>query len=98
MHSRSTRSRRPRTASDRLTAAVRWAGRLLCWTLAVAMLTAATEAVVAPGAAWWQDAWQAPWYLVPVWALTWAVLRMTEKYVAGRNDEEVVPADFDRAA
>jgi hypothetical protein len=98
MPSRSTRSRRPRTASDRLAAAVRWAGRLLCWTLAVAMLTAATEAVATPEAAWWQGAWQTPWYLVPVWALAWAALRMREKYGAGRDDEVDVPADFDRAA
>ncbi|MFF1451271.1 hypothetical protein ACFVYF_24515 [Streptomyces sp. NPDC058274] len=98
MHSRSTRSRRPRTTADRLAAAVRWAGRLLCWTLAVAMPAAAAEAVVAPQADCWQAAWQAPWYLVPVWALAWAVLRIREKYVAGRDDEEDVPADFDRAA
>ncbi|SER87768.1 hypothetical protein SAMN04487983_102434 [Streptomyces sp. yr375] len=59
--------------------AARWAGRLLCWTLAAAMASAAVEAVVSPSAGWWRTAWPLPWYLVPAWAVLWAALRAREK-------------------
>ncbi|WP_367323408.1 hypothetical protein [Streptomyces sp. HUAS ZL42] len=77
------------------------AGRLLCWTLAAAMLGAAVEAVFSPDADWWQAAWPVPWYLVPAWALLWAALRAWEKRTQrlGRHEtDEDVPADFDKAA
>ncbi|MFJ3333228.1 hypothetical protein [Streptomyces sp. NPDC086766] len=89
-----------RAGGHRIGTAVRWAGRLLCWTLAVAMAAAAVDAVFAPAAGWWRAGWPLPWCLVPVWALLWAVLRAREKRVRGdgRCTGEGVPADFGRAA
>ncbi|MDX2677087.1 MULTISPECIES: hypothetical protein [Streptomyces] len=81
--------------------AARWAGRLLCWTLAAAMASAAVEAVVKPGAGWWRTAWPLPWYLVPVWALLWAALRAREKRTTGAGRpgaDENVPTDYDEIA
>ncbi|WP_037672178.1 hypothetical protein [Streptomyces griseus] len=80
--------------------AVRCAGRLLCWTLGVAMLAAATEEVLSPAAGWWRAAWPVPWYLVPAWTLLWAALRAWEKRGRGhgRPTDEDVPADYDQAA
>ncbi|WP_327314790.1 hypothetical protein [Streptomyces sp. NBC_01235] len=80
--------------------AARWAGRLLCWTLAAAMASAAVEAVFKPSAGWWRTAWPLPWYLVPAWALLWAALRAREKRTgAGRpGADENVPTDYDEIA
>ncbi|MER5756576.1 hypothetical protein [Streptomyces sp. NPDC002088] len=89
---------------DRRTGPARWAGGLLCWTLAGAMLTAATEAVLQPAAGWWHTMWPLPWFLVPVWALLWAALRAREKYGDeygdddGRHTGNDAPTDYDKAA
>ncbi|MFJ3222523.1 hypothetical protein ACIPJS_04050 [Streptomyces sp. NPDC086783] len=103
MKSRAGRRRTPthRTggaASCGLSEAVRWAGRLLCWTLAAAMLGAAAEAVLQPTSGWWGVLWRVPWCLTPVWGLTWAVLRKREKSAAGRDRDEEVPEEFGEAA
>lgn len=80
--------------------AARWAGRLLCWTLAAAMASAAVEAVAEPSAAWWRTAWPLPWYLAPAWALLWAALRAREKRTGADRPgvDENVPTDYDEIA
>ncbi|GGZ37064.1 hypothetical protein [Streptomyces poonensis] len=75
-----------------------WAGRLLCWTLAGAMLTAAAEALLAPDVTWWRVLWPLPWCLVPVWALTWAALRIREKRLLRRAADEEPTPTWDTAA
>ncbi|MGW3862983.1 hypothetical protein ACWEDZ_16025 [Streptomyces sp. NPDC005047] len=72
-----TRGRRAYT--DRTGRAVQWAGRLLCWSLATGMASAATEALLHPETDWWPLLWPLPWYLTPVTALTWGILRLREK-------------------
>ncbi|MFF3966120.1 hypothetical protein ACFYZI_31680 [Streptomyces griseorubiginosus] len=73
---------RHRTGRGRLARAVRYAGRLLCWSLGTAMASAATDLLLAPHAQWWSYAWPAPWILTCAFALTWAVLRACEKHAA----------------
>ncbi|WP_432101480.1 hypothetical protein [Streptomyces sp. WAC 04229] len=89
------------SAPGRRRTAVQWAGRLLCWSLALAMVTAAVEALFHPGAAWWLLAWPVPWCLTPITALAWGLLRLREK-ATGRppcDDQEDLPAeDWDQAA
>ncbi|WP_266388047.1 hypothetical protein [Streptomyces canus] len=86
-----------------LALAVRWAGRLLCWSLGAGMATAAVDLTVAPRASWWPTLWPLPWYTTAASALLWAVLRAREKYVLSggdddpRTDEEVY-AEWDQAA
>ncbi|CAM5336704.1 hypothetical protein [Streptomyces fumanus] len=82
----------------RLTRAVRWAGRLLCWSLAAGMATAATHLLLAPRAAWWHAVWLLPWYLTCAAALTWAVLRAREKAAQHPPDDDTRPDHWDRAA
>ncbi|MFE4054472.1 hypothetical protein [Streptomyces sp. YIM B13518] len=54
---------RRRHHRDRLARAVQWTGRLLCWSLATGMPTAATELLLTPQAGWWPALWPRPWYL-----------------------------------
>ncbi|WP_037682568.1 hypothetical protein [Streptomyces cellulosae] len=87
-----------------LTRAVRYAGRLLCWSLGAGMTTAAVDITVAPSAPWWQLLWPLPWYAACVSALAWAVLRAREKSLGGRvggddpESYEDVFAEWDQAA
>ncbi|WP_411091040.1 hypothetical protein [Streptomyces sp. 049-1] len=89
------------SAPGRRRTAAQWAGRLLYWSLALAMVTAAVEALFHPGAAWWPFLWPAPWHLTPAAALTWGLLRLREK-AAGRppcDEHDDLPAeDWDQAA
>ncbi|OIJ66244.1 hypothetical protein [Streptomyces mangrovisoli] len=80
--------------------AVRWAGRLLCWTLAAGMLTAAVQAGLRPGAGWWRALWTLPWWLAACSVMLWAGLRAAEKrrLRLARAADEGVPADYDRIA
>ncbi|MFE6284311.1 hypothetical protein [Streptomyces sp. NPDC057877] len=71
----------------------RHAGRLLCWSLAAGMLTAATDLLLAPSPAWWHTAWPLPWYAACASAVTWAVLRSREKRAAADR-----PPEWERAA
>ncbi len=73
---------RHRTGRGRLARAVRYAGRLLCWSLGTAMASAATDLLLAPHAQWWSYAWPAPWILTCASAVAWAVLRALEKNAA----------------
>ncbi|MCQ4205496.1 hypothetical protein ACFW5W_36770 [Streptomyces sp. NPDC058783] len=55
---------------------------------------AATETLLHPGAGWWPLLWPLPWYLTPVAALTWGILRLREK-AARRppDDHDDLPAE-----
>ncbi|MFE1036953.1 hypothetical protein ACFW40_34395 [Streptomyces sp. NPDC058807] len=88
------RRHRPRT---RFTRAVQYAARLLCWSLTAGMTTATAELLLSPQADWWQALWPAPWYLTPLTALTWAVLRAREKSEQNPPDEDT-PPEWDQAA
>ncbi|MFJ8785462.1 MULTISPECIES: hypothetical protein [unclassified Streptomyces] len=86
-----------------LALAVRWAGRLLCWSLGAGMVAAAVDLTVAPRASWWQTLWPLPWYTTAASALLWAVLRAREKCVLSGGDDdpqtdEEVYAEWDQAA
>ncbi|MFF7307797.1 hypothetical protein [Streptomyces sp. NPDC008137] len=59
--------------------AVQLAGRLLCWSLALAMVAAALDAVLHPHSGWWGAAWPLPWWLAAGAALAWIALRAREK-------------------
>ncbi|MFE6336205.1 hypothetical protein ACFVOK_23820 [Streptomyces sp. NPDC057798] len=83
---------------NRLTRAVQWTGRLLCWSLAAGMTTAATELLFAPQASWWPALWPLPWYLTCVTALTWAILRAREKAAQHPPEEDTLPDQRDQAA
>jgi hypothetical protein len=94
---------RPVAPVGPLTRAVRYAGRLLCWSLGVGMAAAALDVTVAPSARWWPALWPVPWYLTCASALAWALLRAREKSVAGGGDDdpqadEEVYAEWDQAA
>ncbi|MFJ8468799.1 hypothetical protein [Streptomyces swartbergensis] len=72
-------------------------GRLLCWSLAAAMITAGVDAVLDPRADWWAVAWSLPWWLFGAAVLAWGVLRSREK--AGRRPPHgSVRSDWERAA
>ena len=77
--------------------AVRYAGRLLCWNLAVGMVTAAVGASD-PHARWWHLAWPLPWYLTCASAVTWGVLRVHEKADSSPPGEEEPPREWEQAA
>ncbi|MFC8407464.1 hypothetical protein ACFUG9_28330 [Streptomyces griseoincarnatus] len=94
--SRSTRHDSP--APRRLTLAVRWAGRLLCWSLAAGMTTAALDLLATPQAAWWPTVWPLPWYLTGLSVPAWAILRAREKTTQQPPDEDTLPDHWDRAA
>jgi len=85
-----------------LALAVRWAGRLLCWSLAAAMATAAVDVTASPHAGWWHTFWPLPWYLTCASAVAWAALRAREKSTGGgRRDplsDQDVHTDWDQAA
>ncbi|MEU0070976.1 hypothetical protein ABZ027_15745 [Streptomyces sp. NPDC006332] len=88
-----------------LTRAVRYAGRLLCWSLGVGMAAAAVDFIVSPDAPWWQTIWPLPWYTTCASALAWALLRAREKSTGGPADgdddprtEEDVHTEWDQAA
>ncbi|MFF5983549.1 hypothetical protein ACFY78_32375 [Streptomyces olindensis] len=59
--------------------AVQVSARLLCWSLAAAMITAAVDASLGPRAGWWGVVWLLPWWLFGAAALAWTVLRAREK-------------------
>ncbi|GAA2940999.1 MULTISPECIES: hypothetical protein [Streptomyces] len=59
--------------------AVQLSGRLLCWSLAAAMITAALDVVLDPRARWWDALWSLPWWLAGGAALAWIALRAREK-------------------
>lgn len=71
--------RRHRTPHGRRDRAVQSAGRLLCWSLATAMASAATDILLDPRAPWWPYTWPAPWILTGASALTWMLLQAREK-------------------
>ncbi|WP_344599335.1 hypothetical protein [Streptomyces glaucus] len=80
--------------------AARFAERLLCWSLAAGMVTAAVDAVFEPPARWWHTAWPLPWWLTGASVLAWVVLRAREKAARSSPADEVeeVPGDWGRAA
>ncbi|MEU2582329.1 hypothetical protein ABZ612_05030 [Streptomyces avermitilis] len=102
MNSDTGRADTPRSGQarlGRLDGAQRRAGRVLCWTHAVAMLTAAAQAVLSPGFTGWGHLWPLPWYLIPVTGITWALLRARYKRALHRQSiEEGIHADFDQIA
>ncbi|MFF7642206.1 hypothetical protein [Streptomyces canus] len=84
-----------------LTSAVRWAGRLLCWSLAAAWTAAAVDVTASPHTGWWDTLWPLPWYLTCASAVAWAALRAREKSTGGGRDprtEEGVRTEWDQAA
>ncbi|MFJ7773478.1 hypothetical protein ACIQ1J_35130 [Streptomyces sp. NPDC097107] len=82
----------------RLALAVQWAGRLLCWSLAAGMTTAALDLLLDPQALWWRSAWPLPWYLTCLSTLAWAVLRACEKASQRPPDEDTLPEHWVQAA
>ncbi len=77
--------------------AVQLSGRLLCWSLAAAMTTAALDAVLDPHTRWWGAVWSLPWWLACAAAVAWAVLRACEK-AARRPPYGGVQSDWEQAA
>ncbi|MEV5463639.1 hypothetical protein [Streptomyces sp. NPDC002788] len=77
--------------------AVRVTGRLLCWSLAAAMITAAVDAVLDPQAGWWAAAWSLPWWLFGATALVWGALRAREK-ADRRPPHDTLRSDWEQAA
>ncbi|MEU6470549.1 hypothetical protein ABZ927_37850 [Streptomyces massasporeus] len=59
--------------------AVQLSGRLLCWSLAAAMVSAAADASLHPHLSWWGAVWPLPWWSACLAALAWTVLRAYEK-------------------
>ncbi|MEW2266065.1 hypothetical protein ACGF5T_30815 [Streptomyces sp. NPDC047853] len=92
----SSTARRP--TAHRTARATQWAGRLLCWTLAAGMITAAADLLLAPRAPWWGALWPVPWYLTGLSLAAWAVLRAREKATQRPPDEEHLPDNWDQAA
>ncbi|MDH6568371.1 hypothetical protein M2160_003392 [Streptomyces sp. SAI-117] len=91
----------PDRPAGHLALAVRWAGRLLCWSLAAAWSAAAVDLTVPPQAGWWDTLWPLPWFLTCACAVAWAALRAREKSRAGGHDPQTemdVRADWDQAA
>ncbi|PNV30852.1 hypothetical protein C1708_33425 [Streptomyces sp. DH-12] len=91
-------TRHHRVSAPRLTRSAQRAGRLLCWSLTAGMTTAATDLLLTPQADWWQALWPAPWYLIPLAALTWAALRAHEKAEQHPSDDDTLPDQWDQAA
>jgi hypothetical protein len=82
----------------RLTRAVQWTGRLLCWSLAAGMTTATTELLLTPEAGSWPSLWPLPWYLTCLTTLAWAILRAREKDAQHPPDEDLLPDQWDQTA
>ncbi|WP_329266417.1 hypothetical protein [Streptomyces pseudovenezuelae] len=81
--------------------AVRWAGRLLCWSLAAAWAAAAVDLTASPHLGWWDALWQLPSCLTCASAVAWAVLRAREKSAGGGSDPRTgndVRTEWDQAA
>lgn len=55
--------------------ATRWAGILLCWAHAAAMVLTAAEAMLGPTSGWWVVTWA----LTAVLFIAWALLRLAQK-------------------
>ncbi|MGZ3103498.1 hypothetical protein [Streptomyces sp. H72] len=91
-----TRRRSP--TAHRTTRAVRWAGRLLCWSLAAGMAAAATDLLLTPQGPWWGALWPLPWYLAGLSLAAWAILRIREKATQCPPDEDTLPDSWDQAA
>ena len=77
--------------------AVRVAGRLLCWSLATAMASAAVDVLLDPQPRWWRAAWPLPWWLACAAAVAWGVFRAREK-AARRPPRGGVRGDWEQAA
>ncbi|KOV95835.1 hypothetical protein ADK65_29385 [Streptomyces sp. NRRL B-1140] len=91
-------SYRTSTASHRLARAVRYAGRLTCWSLATGMATAATDLVLEPQTTWWTALWPTPWYLTGLSIPLWAVLRAREKATHQPDEDDDSPSRWEEAA
>ncbi|AKZ53098.1 hypothetical protein SAM23877_7621 [Streptomyces ambofaciens ATCC 23877] len=94
----SSPSRHPSPATHRTTRAVQRTGRLLCWSLAAGMTTAATDLLLEPQAPWWGTVWLLPWYLTCLAIPAWAVLRAREKTTRGTPGQHDTHDDWDQAA
>ncbi|MGW8066562.1 hypothetical protein ACVV2G_30825 [Streptomyces ziwulingensis] len=94
----SSPTRRHSPAPHRTTRAVQRTGRLLCWSLAAGMTTAATDLLLAPRTPWWDTAWPLPWYLTCLSLPAWTVLRAREKAARRASDEDPSQDGWDRAA
>lgn len=55
------------------------AGGGICWAVGAGMSAAAVEAVLAPGAAWWERGWYAPWVVAGGFLLVWVPLRAAQR-------------------
>ncbi|MEU9222944.1 hypothetical protein AB0D40_00985 [Streptomyces massasporeus] len=77
--------------------AVQLSGRLLCWSLAAAMASAAADASLHPHLRWWGAVWPLPWWFTGLAALAWTVLRAREK--AHRTPpQDSTRSDWEQAA
>ncbi|MFJ8150321.1 hypothetical protein ACIQ6R_35595 [Streptomyces sp. NPDC096048] len=94
----SSPTRRHSPTTPWITRAVQRTGRLLCWTLAAGMTTAALDLALAPRAPWWSCVWPLPWYLTSLAVPAWAMLRAREKAIQPPPEEDTIPEDWDRAA
>lgn len=94
-HPEGTRENTHARHTTRGTRAARLTGRLLCWSLAAAMLTTALDAIASSHLpAWWPIVWTTLWLSVPVTAAGWAVARHHEKRhqcLARHNRDQDVP-------
>ncbi|MFE1013777.1 hypothetical protein ACFW4M_21080 [Streptomyces sp. NPDC058794] len=93
-------SRRHRVPAQQLTRFVQQAGRLLSWSLAAGMTTAALDLLITPEAAWWHMLWPLPWYLTCASIPFWATLRAHEKAAhqqAPEKDDDVT-GEWEQAA
>ncbi|MER7404737.1 hypothetical protein ABT373_20125 [Streptomyces sp. NPDC000070] len=84
--------------SDRLARGVRYTGRLMCWSLATGMATAATDLVLETQATWWNALWPAPWYLTGLSIPLWALLRAREKAAQQSDGDDDFPEQLEKAA
>ncbi|WP_077801897.1 hypothetical protein [Streptomyces sp. JHA26] len=82
----------------RTTRAVQQAGRLLCWSLAAGMTTAATDLIASPRTPWWEATWPLPWYLTCLTIPAWALLRAHEKAALSAPDHDQLQDSWDQAA
>ncbi|AKZ53635.1 hypothetical protein SAM23877_0586 [Streptomyces ambofaciens ATCC 23877] len=94
----SSPSRHPSPATHRTTRAVQRTGRLLCWSLAAGMTTAAADLLLEPQAPWWGVVWPLPWYLTSLSIPAWAILRARQKTTQHPPDENHLPNSWDQAA
>ncbi|MFI0137831.1 hypothetical protein [Streptomyces luteogriseus] len=89
---------RAHRTSDRPARGVQYTGRLLCWSLATGMVTAAAELVLEPQATWWNALWPAPWYLTGLSIPLWALLRAREKAAQQADGDDDFPEQLEKAA